>query len=242
MIYSVFICDDNQAVLSSISEMINRLFGERFYTETFMSFDTMMEAAKKSSPDIAILDILLNEGNGCQLAEKLAAVSPGTSIVFLTGHKYMADNIFERVTPSGLIFKPVSEEKLFSTLNGIILRTSAICLTSRTEQTIVRACDIVYAESNAKKTKIYVRDLNGNSLSIFYSNTSLSNFIRSLGIPFIRCHKSFAVNPAFVRHITKNEFKLASGVIVPISRRYYNSACDEYMSWVSDKYPHTAIM
>ncbi len=243
MKYSVFICDDNPAVLSSLSEMINRLFGERLNTETFTSFSAMLEAAEKSSPDIAILDILLNEGNGCILAEKLTALSPGTSIIFLTGHMDKADGIFSSVTPSGLLFKPVSDEKLFSTINSVILQISAICLTNRTEQTIVRACDILYVESDVKRIKIYVKDHSvSGGVSFIYSSTSLSQFINSSGITFIRCHKSYAVNPAFVRRITKTEFKLAGEASAPISRRYYNSACDEYMLWATNKYPHTVTV
>ncbi len=242
MTYSVFICDDNPVVLSSLSEMINRLFGERLITEGFTSFDTMLEAAEESSPDIAILDILLSEGNGCKLAEKLTALSPATSIIFLTGHSDIADDIFNSVTPSGLIYKPVSEEKLSETINNVIMRNSVICLKNRTEQTIIRACDVIYAESDVKKTKFCVRDAANGGVSICYSSSSLTRCIESLDIAFIRCHKSYAVNPVHIRQITKNEFRLTNDIIVPISRKYYSSACDEYVLWVSGKYLHKFVI
>ncbi len=240
MTYSVYICDDNPEVLSSLYEMINRLFGERLNTEIFTSFDAMLEATGKMSPDIVVLDILLNEGNACLLAEKLMQVSPGMQIVFLTGHIEMAEDIFRYITPAGLIFKPVSEEKLFRTLNEVINRNSVICLKNRTEQTIIRACDVLYVESDAKKIKVCVMDKGAGGVNIIYSSTPLSQFIKSSGITFIRCHKSYAVNPLFVRHVSKNEFKLTHDVSVTISRRYYNSACDEYMSWVSAGYQHVS--
>ena len=82
-----------------------------------------LESAKKFTPDIAVLDIMLPDGDGLSLMKSLRAVHTGLPVLFLTAKDAVDDRV-AGLTAGGddYVTKPFSLEELVARLRGILRR------------------------------------------------------------------------------------------------------------------------
>ena len=52
---------------------------------------------------------------------------------------------------------------------------------------------------------------------------------------FIRCHKSFLVNAAYIQNIKRYTFTLQNGIQVPIGKSSYNRVQEVFINYVQKK-------
>jgi YesN/AraC family two-component response regulator len=79
----ILICDDEEGVRESLKLILEDDYDLSFVT----SGPEAIEAVKKTTPDILILDIKMPKMNGLEALKELKKLSPATKIVIASGYK-----------------------------------------------------------------------------------------------------------------------------------------------------------
>lgn len=97
-----------EVVLSDIKEIDT--------VDCFSSANETLKYFESHTPDIAFLDIEMNEMNGLSLAEKIRQKCPSCKIIFVTCTPKYAINAFQ-LHASGYLVKPLTKADILSELN-----------------------------------------------------------------------------------------------------------------------------
>jgi DNA-binding NtrC family response regulator len=87
---SLFIVDDDLAVLKSLTEVL-----EELKLELFTSSDPFqaLEAIKVTAPSVVITDLKMPGMDGMALLKRIREFSPGTQVIVITGHGSIEDAV-----------------------------------------------------------------------------------------------------------------------------------------------------
>ena len=110
----IAICDDDRQVLDSLHEKLIKAAGDMVgAVEKYNSGEKLLFsfAGSKARIDVAILDIMLGNDNGIELAKRLREIRPETQVIFLSGHEDYFIQVYD-VEHIYFLKKPVKEEDL----------------------------------------------------------------------------------------------------------------------------------
>lgn len=170
--------------------------------------------------------------NGIELAHKIRQLGLDTVIVFCTN---FPQYVYEGYTVNALRFlpKPVSESDISYCCDYVYNRLSienknTLAIISAGKRYVLHYHEILYVE--ARSHCIYISTtITSAPLKI---NANLSDIVSSLPQElFIPCHRSYIVNVAHIRLVTRTECLLSGNISIPISRTYtlsVNQAFDRY--------------
>lgn len=167
--------------------------------------------------DVFLLDIEMPGINGMELAKTIRAAHETAVIVFITGY---SDYIAQGYDVSALhyLMKPIDKQKLFSVLRKardvLGRRETCLVLESAGETHRLPLREIRFIEVSGNYATVHAKE------DIKVKKT-LSDLQAQLDERFARTGRSFVVNLAWVRRITKTEVVLTSGETVPLSRGMY---------------------
>jgi len=115
---------DDEESLADLVGMSLRYEG--WDVKTAHSVAEAMNHAKTFAPDIAVLDIMLPDGDGFSLMKSLRSVHAGLPVLFLTAKDAVDDRV-AGLTAGGddYVTKPFSLEELVARLRGILRRAGA---------------------------------------------------------------------------------------------------------------------
>jgi two-component system OmpR family response regulator len=115
---------DDEESLADLVGMSLRYEG--WDVKTAHSVSEAMNHVKTFAPDIAVLDIMLPDGDGLSLMKSLRTVHPGLPVLFLTAKDAVDDRV-AGLTAGGddYVTKPFSLEELVARLRGILRRAGA---------------------------------------------------------------------------------------------------------------------
>lgn len=182
-------------------------------------------------PDVIFLDISMPGTSGMKLAETLRALKRPPVIVFVTAYAEYAADAFD-LDVVDYVLKPVETTRLDHALErveaALAHRTAPkatnavarVVMEIDGRKTFIPASDIIYVEANADES--YVVSAQGSSL---VNESILSLEKRLVHEGFIRVHRSYLVNPDFVRNVAVGsngllELELdAMPERIPVSRR-----------------------
>ena len=231
-IFRVAVCDDETMDLKQITETVVCILNSENIDNTIMCYesgDKLMEAVLDGVKfDMMILDVLLPDKNGIELASCIRDCSNNMPIVFISNDKEMALCGYE-VNAVRYLAKPLDTEKLREALiycyeqqkkNKII-----ISMNSSTYKFLPK--EIMYIETCGRGSCIYLQD----------QKLQTSNKISELEIQlckygFIRSHQGFLVNLCFVRAVRPNELELLDGTNIPISKHRFKDVKNTFMSYI----------
>lgn len=219
MEWRMAVCDDDAAVGEYIKNLVLTWANSAQVTvdiSVFHSAQALLFEGCRAF-DVFLLDIEMPGQNGMELAKTIRAEHETAVIVFITGY---ADYIAQGYDVSALhyLMKPIDKQKLFSVLQ------KARDVLGRQEQCLV-------LEGAGEIHRIPLRDIrflevSGNYVTVHAKEDvkikkPLSELQAQLDERFVRTGRSFAVNVAYVRRVTKTEVVLSSGETVPLSRGMY---------------------
>ncbi len=223
----VAICDNQSDHLEHTLSMVRKeLLSYPLETEIYTSARSFLEAVKAGNarPDIAVLDILLEEesdtgANGIALAKQLNALLPACSVIFLTGYPEYAPASYE-ARHTWFVLKSSADTYLGPALRRAVSETddnSPLGLAARISGKTfsLPLGDVLYLDRVARKTRIVCRDA-------VYAVTSVPSVLLNSSVSpfFVRCHQGYWVNLRHVTELDKNEFVLSTGARIPISRSF----------------------
>jgi DNA-binding LytR/AlgR family response regulator len=238
----VILVDDESIALDALAEMLEG-FGHIEILGKYCSPKRFLEEFSDKKPDVVFLDIEMPVIDGFTVAEEMIHIAPNTGIVFVTAYNEYAIKAFE-INAIDYVLKPISKERLISTVNRIKNNNIKGINNYKTVQEIglsalkkglkkvtvwkderiflINPADILYCFSRDKEVNVITKEG-----SVYKSRYSLSILEEKLkAYKFFRCHKSFIVNINKVEEVIPevNSIYLLkicnSKEEIPVSRSY----------------------
>jgi two-component system LytT family response regulator len=237
----VLVVDDEAAARSRLTAMLEELDVEVVgVAENGM---VAIEKAAEMRPDLVLLDIVMPEVDGFDVARHLS--EPRPLIVFQTAHDEHALRAFEHEAVDYVV-KPITLERLERTLDRVRRRFAGVDAGSLARGVIERLEQALGAASTPRRARLLVRDRGAHRLLPFaqvtrftvhdglvFAHTATGRFVvdytldeleaRS-GPAFVRCSRSDLIQLDRVARFAPNadgsaEVTLDDGTRVRVSRR-----------------------
>ena len=220
--YQVALCEDEK-IFSETQEKICREILDRLNIEhrvtVFEGSGDFLAAFSNGREryDLILLDIIMDEMSGMELARTIRESDKETVIIFITASR---DHVFEGYDVGALhyLMKPVNAavlERLIETAYKDRYRDNFLVFKSGAQNHRIPLKDIMALETSGRKVEITLRDR-----TLHYSG-KLTELLRELPKDcFIRCHQAFAVNIRNIRELSRSNAIAENGKVIPISRAY----------------------
>ncbi|HFL2577949.1 TPA: LytR/AlgR family response regulator transcription factor [Clostridioides difficile] len=217
ILISIAICDDESYMLNHLKENIELYMKQKnllYNIELFNKVEDLLCNHEKFN--IVFLDIQMEEINGMQAARKLRSYGNECFIIFVTVLNEFVFDAFE-VDATNYLIKPLSNEKLYKTLDKIVTKledneSNYITIQKGYSYWKLKLADILYCE--VIKRKIYVH-LKKETVDYY---ETIENLERSLPTNFFRCHRSYIINLQYVYGYENGNAVMESGDRIPVSR------------------------
>ena len=231
--YRALIVDDEPPARSELRFLLGRhprvkVVGEATDAEEALAL------AENLSYDVVFLDMNLPEGDGIDVATRLARLAETPYVVFVTAYPEFAVRAFE-VSAFDYLVKPVSEKRIDQTVGRLLATLDATArladeqpkrldrlAVSRGDKTVLLDLEqISYFQAEGDYSRVFSQS--GNYLAS-YSLKSLEERLDPRS--FFRCHRSYLVNLTHVSEIItlpSNMYELRlrdeRKTVLPLSRR-----------------------
>ncbi|MCC6816976.1 MAG: DNA-binding response regulator [Saprospiraceae bacterium] len=192
-----------------------------------ISYDEAIEKYHLDEPDLILLDIrLFGEKSGIDIAHYLNNQKNKPPYIFLTSQfdKRILDSAIQTL-PFGYITKPFTKETLWTSIesayklykqNGI---NAAIEVYDGKQVHLLTKEEILYIQSEHVYTR-YILNNNSEILCRVSFQKCVDTLMR---YNFIRCHRTFCVNPKYIKRWNKIEISMKNDQNIPISSSYKSS-------------------
>lgn len=226
----IAVCDDVQSEREKVVEALASVI--RNYTiNEFDDGHILLENHVRNPYDLIILDILMPQISGIDIAAELRKSDAKTPIVFVSTSEEFGVQSY-RVLAFDYLLKPIEKEQLRSCIKRLLTqqekRKHYITVPYSGTEIKILLSNIQCLESNLRKVIFTLSD--NRVIEINGKLTDFEPFLREHG--FCRCHKSYLVNIAYIDRINDEMFCLAGGKMVKISRAYMQSAKKAYFEYV----------
>lgn len=223
----IALCDDSAADIAAMKS-----FAERFAAEhseypirhkAFTSAEELLSYLETNGGfDLYILDVVMPEMSGIQLAERIRKRGERAEIIFLTVSREYAVDAFT-VRASGYLLKPVRkadfDEEVIHAVQKLIPGDSAV-ITVKTKEGVrrVHLHKLVMIESFN-----HMRVLTMADNSVLETAATLSELFEELSGygNFYLPHRGYIVNLDYSMGITRCELLMFGNRRIPISRKQY---------------------
>ena len=230
----IAICDDDKQAREILVAYCNDYLSTKYMKYQILEYASGEELLQDDYPDILLLDIEMKRINGILVKEILEKMEAETRILFITNHLENMPEAFGRGV-FGFLHKPVNYSdfcKSFTSLYEDVLNKSCYIFIGNSlysEKIYVK--DIVYIQAYDKYAKIYIR----GRADYKFSNRCLGEWGRELEcLNFVRCHRSFVVNFAYIAGI-KKDIELDCKKHIPVSRKLKRQIKERYKAYVWEK-------
>ncbi len=190
-----------------------------------------MEAYKllqQQSVDLLFLDIQMPHLSGIELMRSLA-VKP--KVIFTTAFREFAIEGFE-LEAVDYILKPITFERFFKAVTRVLKdpgpgkSDSTMMIKSEGLSRKIRIDDLLFIESQGNDLKIFL------TTGVYLTKSTMADFTERLSTQgFVRIHRSFLFNPAYVTAYSSSEIILGS-YSIPVGR-FYRKEFNEFVKTYS---------
>lgn len=216
----VAICDDEKIFLNDYVKIIDNIKKLYSYNIEIFEFKSGEELLKFSSInkmkfDIIFLDIIMDKMNGIETAKKIREFDTKTEIIFLTSSKDYALEGYE-VKAYNYIIKSSEcvKDKIYETIRELYSKDDDfIVIHNQSGIEKIEINKIVYIESNGRKIIFNTTEF---KYETYEKLDNIYNKIKNRG--FIKTHRSYIINRAFIRKIESRDIITTTEDIIPISR------------------------
>ncbi len=241
--YLIALCDDEPEELEKTKRLLidygRRQPGLDFLIQGFRSTDELLCLFREEgyTPDLIFMDIYMSDGqssfcpSGMEAARELRRMNYEGRIVFLTTSREHALEAFD-VDALQYMVKPLSEDKLFSMLDGLLknLEERRRYILLRIEGRLVRVQlnDIIYCEAQGKNQCLHLE--NGTQCTLRMTMTDLYDKLLHYQ-EFVRIGVGFIVNLGYVASLNAKEICMDNGVKIYLPRGTYKGLREQYFSY-----------
>lgn len=218
----VGICDDRAEDARRIRDALLKGLQEagepvRLSCRCFTDGEELYAAAGREAFDLVFLDIEMPGLDGFGLAERLCRDHPSACLVFVSVHESCVFDSAE-YSPLWFVRKGELEWDMHRALGKYLRATAHTRVHYRTEGGFglrdVPVRDIIYVEGDGHSQTIRLAD--GGSLGRYGSLKAMEAELQ--GCHFLRIHKSYLVNQAYIREVGAREVYLTDGSVLEMGR------------------------
>jgi len=189
--------------------------------------------------DIYLLDVVMPEIGGIELAQEIRARDPEGALVFLTGSTEHALAAFG-VSAAQYILKPIKKEALFPVLDKLIAERKHeedkyVMVSASNGHTVrVLHSHIILIERIGRSLR-YVLD-SGKALDSVSIRSAFETAVSELlsDKRFLLAHQSFVVNMDHVSELFAGAFVMKNGMEVSIPKQKYAFVKNRYLEYLSE--------
>lgn len=232
------ICDDNAGDLAHVQALARRFAGEHpEFPMKLQSFSSAVDLLKhleaEGGFDVYLLDILMPQMKGLEVAEHIRARGEAAEIMFLTSSPEYALDAFG-VAACGYLLKPVEQEKFDEVLLSAARRLArpeeaSIVLKTREGLRKVSFRELVTVESFDHDRVCCMAD--GSKL---VTADTLGALMERLSVDgrFFSPHRAYIINLEHIAALNATNVLLSNGQRVPVSRSSFAALKKAYMEFL----------
>ncbi|HJA29857.1 MAG TPA: LytTR family DNA-binding domain-containing protein [Candidatus Olsenella pullicola] len=240
----VAVIEDDPVQLELLASMVEDcLADEGACVERCAGPDALVECLIQGfSPELLVADIVLGEpaltaekGEGehrtaIDLVKRVRALGADPEVVYVTGYEGFHTRAYE-TDHACFLLKPVDRSEMEFALGRVLERLRrrvprSLVVRMGASERLVRPDEIVYLESNRRVVRIHLAD------EVVEAYGKLGDYEKRLDGAFVRCHKSFLVNIAFVSGHRTGELVLSTGDVVPVSQSRRRATQDALLEFL----------
>jgi len=233
----IAVCDDEFRAATIVTDAVKSEFskaGEEILCDTYYSPEELLTALESKHYDLIFLDISMPKMDGIELGEQIEKLGSAAEIVFVSSR---LDRVFDtfKINPLGFVRKNQFQKDLKEAVERFLSKKNAgsesdllahfkdskgmvsIDVSNVSYIECIRNVQIFHFDGETREHKVYSRmeDL----------EEELSRF------DFTRVHKGYLVNLKYLRHLEPTALTLTDGTELPVSRRRYKEAMDQYLTY-----------
>lgn len=225
MIYRIAVCDDQQTDRDYLDSLLNEWaasVGHVVQTQLFPSAEAFLFCYEEDkSWDMMLLDIEMDGMDGVTLAKTLRRGNRTVQLIFVTGYSEYISEGYE-VSALHYLMKPIRKEKLFAVLD----RAAEQCVKNGRFLTLEHSKEMIrlplYEIRYLEASQNYVT-IHGEKGQNYTVRHTLSELERELDDRFFRTGRSYIVNLACIRKVTRTDIHLKDGELLPLPRGMYKA-------------------
>lgn len=226
----IAICDDDSMSREKNALMTGKILTEAGIPYTIQKYDSakaLLNAIQEGAQfQIFLLDVLMNEMDGMELAIELRKQKNEAEIIFISGDQETALRGYE-VAAARYLAKPVLPERLEEALLFCYDKykdKQEFVVLAATGNYKIFMSEIRYVEAFDRGARFYLKEN--------YVDTKIKMGEVEAMLPsdrFILCHRAFIVNASEIRVVRRYEIELKSGEVIPISRMRYTEVYERFV-------------
>jgi DNA-binding LytR/AlgR family response regulator len=232
-LYTIAICED-EITFRNEQEMICRKIFEKLNLGCRISafdsgsafWDAFLEGKRY---DLILLDIVMDETNGVELARKIRKHDGEAAIIFITSNPGFALQGYD-VNALHYLLKPLESDVLERLIKADYrqrFQCNFLIFKSGTQTLRLPIRDVVCLETVGRRVAITMQDR-----TVEYSG-KLSDLLEGKE-QFVRCHNAFAINPRNIRELTRMNAITVNGKAIPVSRTYTKDVQKAFLKQIRD--------
>ncbi|MGN0485002.1 MAG: LytR/AlgR family response regulator transcription factor [Lachnospiraceae bacterium] len=229
----IAICDDEAEYREEIADIVSRWLTDRGYMYTFTSYlsgeELLQDEEKLDTYDIIFLDVIMSELNGIETAKRIRQKQCSAYLVFITS---FADYAIQRYEVEAVRYilkdqlKPALEDCMHTILKKLCTQPQFLKVVVNQREIEIPLEEILYIENQKHSQRIH-RTQREQTLVI---RDSLDRIEKDLALHgFVRVHKSYLVNFAYVWDVKNYVVYLEDGTELPVPRSKYRQVKDYFI-------------
>lgn len=228
----IAICEDESIFRKKLKEEIEVYYGVMdTIVDCYPSGEEFLKVFQKNPNgyELIFLDIEMKEIDGMETARRIRKENEEVNLVFLTSHYEFAPNGYE-VNAHRFLTKPVTREKLEEALHTLQEKQymeRKLYLKESSRETVLPLKAIVYIEARNVNLIVYTKT---DSYTVRKTLSEMEREVAEAG--FIKVHRSFLINPAYVQSYTNQMLAMENGAAVPISRNRWKIFKEAFLQYV----------
>lgn len=234
-LYTVAICEDESVFRNSQEKICRAIFEKlniEYHISLFASGREFYAAFSKGTRyDLILLDIIMDEINGVELARKIREHDSDAAIIFITSNADFALQGYD-VKALHYLMKPVDEavlERLIALDYRHRFQSHFLVFKSGAQTLRIPVRDVVCLETVGRRVEVTL--VNGTH----YYSGKLTELLAELPRgSFVRCHQAFAVNIRNIRELARQDAVTVTGKTIPVSRTFMKDVQQAFLRQMQD--------
>lgn len=232
----IAICDDDNQELLEISQLVYEylscsLAEDKIELRRFESSMKLLAQIESGNHfDIFLLDVIMPNVNGIELASEIRKTDQVAKIIFLTSSSEFAVESYS-VGAFNYLLKPIQKDQLFSVLEKACYDMSSglkqyIVVKTPTSLAKVFLHELIYIEVIGRT--VYFHQNSGVTIE----STSTIAQVETVLLKdkrFIKPHRSYIINLDYVKNLSQDGLKTTNGLSIPLSRNVFKKVKQAYI-------------